>query len=615
MHIKRLDSTIFLILLASLVLLRPLVVYATTQEFPESPLLLSIQPFISPAYFILVAVCALFAVFSIRQIFRYRGELLAAIRQTRLEEEQHTSQRRAAFGARHPRLAGFPLIGSLAYFIAGEGVWVWLTLLILLAAGLFLRLWNLDALAPYADEYRHLVAAKQLLSGEALSQLEYRRSLYTVTLPVFLSFKAIGASLWSARFAGVVVHLLAVIPLYLLVRRVSKLAAVLAVGLYLLDPWLILTSRLVREYAYYSFYFFSLLLVMVWLLESLPERIQLPGDLRRMISWRTMLLSGVLLFALLYAFSIDGLSTFRTVGVIYPALFFLLLARLDWRLPASRIAGILALAALGLVLVMLVRSAGNAGSILTGRFTLYYINLFYESPIQQMYYLRTPIALIVLGAGLFGMLAWAKGQRTATIFFLVYLLAMLAFATLALKDYRTRYGVSLQFWHILVMAIGLYALIQVLKKHLRQPWLWGLGVIFVLLLYWNIPHSLTPARHTQPGYHPISEDHHPDLAPAYAYLQQHAGQGEALVAAEIFILYLDWMDGAGFDPVVEYVYDIKNPQQVIYNTIESNPHGWIVMEYRTGYVWTRPLPLEDFEHAGKQVRYLGWFGDQYLYRW
>ena len=247
--LQRLDSFIFVFLLANLFLLRPFMLYTLRDTFPEAPTLSRIQPFIKPAYNLLAVVCGLFAVFSFRQLNAFHRDLVASIQHKRQGERELEGQRRADFANSHPRLAGIPLAGKLARFGAGEGWGILMAVFALLVLGAALRLWNLDALVPYADEYRHLNAAKSWMAGEPLSQIAYRRSLYTVTLPVYISFRALGVSLWSARLAGVIVHLLAVIPIYLLARRIGKGVAILAVGLYLVDPWLVLTSRLVREYA------------------------------------------------------------------------------------------------------------------------------------------------------------------------------------------------------------------------------------------------------------------------------------------------------------------------------------------------------------------------------
>ena len=500
-------------------------------------------------------------------------------------------------------------------FIAGEGWGILIAIFALLLLGAALRLWNLDALVPYADEYRHLNAAKLLLAGEPLSQIAYRRYLYTVTVPVYISFRTLGVSLSSARFAGVVMHLLAVLPIYLLARRIGKGVALLAVGLYLVDPWLVSSSRLVREYAYYPFYFFMILLVLVNLLEAIPDDLVFFRDIRRIITPRTLLYSGILLFVLVYAYRIDDLSTFRTISVIYPAFVLVLLTKMDWRSWGNRLLGVLAICAAAIAVGTLVFSSGNPGSVLTGKFIPYYFNLFYESPIQQVYYQRGPISLVVLVSAVIGTGFLVKGQKTGMLLFLVYLFALIAFATLTLKDNRPRYAVSIQFWHVLIMATGLYVAILILQKHSQRLFPWGLGAALLVLFFWNIPHSLTPALYTQPGFDPISEDFHPDLAPAYEYLRSHSRPDEALVTAETFSMYLDWIEGLRFDPTIEYMYDAKNPEKIIYNAIEAYPSGWVVLDYRTGYLWTQPLPFQDFDYDGKLVQFLGWYGDQYIFRW
>jgi hypothetical protein len=613
--LQRIDVFVFAFLLGSLFLVRPFMNAVWNNEFLEVAVIARIEPTLAPAYHLLVVICSVFAVFALRQIVVFHKDLVAEMRRRRAEEHLQEEKRRARFTHLYPRLGGSPLAGRLLGFLAGEGGRVLGAVTLLVIAGAALRLWNLDALVPYADEYRHLNAAKLLLTGEPWSQLEYRRSLYTVTLPVLLSFKALGASLWSARFGGVVAHLLAVIPLYLIVRRIGKGAAVLAVGLYLLDPWLIQSSRLVREYAYYPLYFFTILLALVELLESIPDGVVWRRDLRRLVTPKNLLYCGILLLAPVYFLVVDPLSTFRTVAVVYPAFALALLLKMDWSARSNRILGVAAIGLAAVAVAVLVRDAGSPGSPLTGRFIPFYFRLLYESPVQQMYFQRASISFLVLLAAFFGASYFGKGQKTSALLLLVYLLALLAFATLALKDNRPRYGVSIQLWHVPVMALGLYAAILVLQKHFHRLLPWGLAAALLLAYYWNIPHSLTPALSTQPGFAPISDDFHPDLAPAYERLRAESEPGEALVAAETFLMYLDWVDAPPFDPAIEYLYDSKNPQEIIYAAIESYPRGWVVLDYRTGYQWTRPLPFEDFEHAGKTVRFLGWFGDQYIFQW
>ena len=201
------------------------------------------------------------------------------------------------------------------------------------------------------------------------------------------------------------------------------------------------------------------------------------------------------------------------------------------------------------------------------------------------------------------------------LLFLVYLFALIAFATLTLKDNRPRYAVSIQFWHVLIMATGLYVAIFILQKHSQRLFPWGLGAALLVLFFWNIPHSLTPAL-TQPGFDPISEDFS-----TLTWLRRTNTCGRSPDEApgdrgKTFSMYLDWIEGLRFDPTIqEYMNDAKIPKRIIDNAIEAYPSGWVVLDYRTGYLWTKRLPFQDFDYDGKLVQFLGWYGDQYIFRW
>lgn len=56
-------------------------------------------------------------------------------------------------------------------------------------------------------------------------------------------------------------------------------------------------------------------------------------------------------------------------------------------------------------------------------------------------------------------------------------------------------------------------------------------------------------------------------------------------------------------------------KKALFDAIQASPIGWIGMDYRTGYIWTRPILFEDFTYKGKAVQLLGWIGDQYIFLW
>ncbi|MFN2195334.1 MAG: hypothetical protein ACK2UW_04340 [Anaerolineales bacterium] len=600
--------------LVNFFLARPFLAYYTAPARQEIPLVRAAQPLLQWVLPGLLAASALLALLSVRELRAFHRWLAAGLDASRAQQAAVADARAAAFAQQHSRLAGLPVLGPLLQGIWRQGLFFWGLLAGIVLLGLLLRLWNLDALPPFTDEYRHLGTARLLLEGTPLSQIAYRRSLYTVTLPVFASFKLFGMSLWSARFAVVCLHMLAVIPLVLITLRINQAVALLAAALYLFSPWLVATSRLVREYAVYPFFFFLTAWLMLRLYDSLPEDLVLRRDLRRLLTPANLVLAVLLVFVLVYAFIIDSQSTFRVVAALYPAFLVLLLLKLDWREQANRTLGLglLALAVLALVLV-LIRSGGVNFQI-SGQLNTYFLTLLYEQPPQQWYFQRPIISLLILALAVLSVGWVTRSSRAQLLLFLVYGVILLLFVFFSVKGEKPRYGVSLGYWHVFIMAAGLYAALLVLRRWLR-PALAGMAAAVMLLFFWNIPQSFVPALHTASGYAPITEEFHANLDPSYAYLRLHAEPGDALVTADLFQMYLDWRRGLDFAAVYLYEYDHPETTQRIYDAIAAYPHGWIVLDYRRGYLWSQPLPFEDFDYAGKHVEFLDWHGDQYLFHW
>ena len=189
----------------------------------------------------------------------------------------------------------------------------------LVSAALLLRVFNLENLYPFADEYSHLLAAKNILNGMPLNQV-YQRSLAIVTLPVVLFFKIFGTYIWTARLVTVIFNSLAVIPLYLITRRINRPVAVIAGLLFATSPWMIAVARNIREYGYYPFYFYWILYAMFLFLERVPDKFVLARDWKKVITPAGIGLLLLLAFPVYYSRYIDLSSTFRTVLPAYFAL-------------------------------------------------------------------------------------------------------------------------------------------------------------------------------------------------------------------------------------------------------------------------------------------------------
>jgi hypothetical protein len=91
--------------------------------------------------------------------------------------------------------------------------------------------------------------------------------------------------------------------------------------------------------------------------------------------------------------------------------------------------------------------------------------------------------------------------------------------------------------------------------------------------------------------------------------------GDVVVSTGFVERFFEFLSVGDLNNFIRYSYVSGPAEEVIFNAIETHPHGWIVLDGAGGYILSRPVPLEDFVHAGKEVHYLGWFGDAYILKW
>jgi len=593
-------------LIANCFIAYPFLTFYLDKARLEVPLIRLIRPYLIPGYAALVASVGVIALLSYRDVGRFRAWLVGVVDGQEQRDLQAASEQEAHFRQRYPNLAHLPL--ALALYREG---WKYvLALLALMGLGLVLRLWNLGALPPYSDELLHLNAAKAIVQGLALGQIEYRRSLYTVTLPVAASFRLYGINLWAGRLPGVILNILGVLPLYMLSKRINKPVALLAVGLYVFSPWMIAISRTVREYATYALYFYLIAWIMLKFYEGLPSGLVFLRDYRNYLTPWNLVYAGVLGLVFIYFTWVDPLSTFKVILGMYLAFGLFLLRKLDWRNPGNLLI-VLLVAAAGAFQVITFLTLRNR-PLVTGTVDSYYLALFYDHPIQQWYYNRPLIAIVLLILALLAADFLRKKKVVLPFTLLIYGIAQLSFAALWVKGFKPRYAISIEFWHILIMAVGLFAAQAVVQKLTHKGTIAWVGL---LLLFWNIPHTLLPSLNTTPGYAPITEEHHANLSAAYAYLQSHARSGDVLVSSTYFKNYVGWIGDLRFDKAFAFRYNRTEAKTVVFETIKNYPAGWIVLYTRGDDLWWQPLPPESLTHAEKRVKFVGWYGDQYILHW
>jgi hypothetical protein len=600
-------------LLVNTIFLFPFYKFYTYPVRSEIPIIHDARPYVVAFYWGLILFTGIL-LFILGDIRRAHVWITGQIDTQRSRDIEAEAVRGDVFRTKYSRLAGIPLLGIFAKCVYREGTVYALVFSILAIMSLVLRLWKLGDLPPYIDELNHLNTARDLLQGLPLSQVEYRRSLYTVTLPVYLMFKVFGVDYWAAKLPGVLASILAMFPLYTLAKRVNKPAALLAVGLFTFSPWVIAVSRNIREYAFYPLIFYSVGLVMVKLYEALPERIDFSRDFRLLLRWRNLFYLGILLFVLVFATYIDLFSTLKMIFSMYLAFGLLLVRKIDWRISAN-VTLVVSILAAG-ILIMGITLTKTVLMTFGDRDVLFFPMLFLEKPAQQWYFNRPFISILVFSLALLATPLRDRKKFVIPFSLLTFLGGLIAISLLFLKGERPRYAMNIQIWFIILIAVGLFVLLSVGGRIVRQKYRWMIW-IFILLLFWNIPQTLKASADTQTGWHAITNEYHADIGTALTFLNSSAKIDEAIVTTGYLTAYDEFFEIAGLEQRIVTIYDPYSPNssQRIYDAIDTHPAGWIILDKFRGNLIAQPVPLHDFVHNGAQVEFLGRFGDVFILKW
>ncbi|MBW8010823.1 MAG: hypothetical protein FVQ83_06210 [Chloroflexi bacterium] len=193
---------------------------------------------------------------------------------------------------------------------------------------------------------------------------------------------------------------------------------------------------------------------------------------------------------------------------------------------------------------------------------------------------------------------------------------LLFFSFLFDRFYQTRYGIFVNYWYIVVVAVGIFVIYSALHQLLNNRLKYVVNLI-VLLLFFNWNQVLLPALRNANGVHPITDEFHYEMEAAAQYLLEHSKEGDVLVATnidEFLFLYYE-TDLLEFEKVFRYFILDSEKEKVINQAVLNYDQGWIVLDYQQGFLWEQPLPFEDFELGAKTVIYHGRFGDQFIYHW
>ena len=493
-------------------------------------------------------------------------------------------------------------------------------LLAALAVGVFFRTARLAGLGFYWDETYATHAAIGLMNGEPL---KYTRALLPVTLPVLLAFETLSVSWTTARLPMLLLNLLGALPLWFVAKRFGRAAAVVAVCLYLTNPFIIAVGRTVREYAVMpGFYYLVLLCALNLAADAGPS---LRDVARR--QWPSLL--GVLALAA-YCLLVDLRSNFVLSMVFVLLAAVVLLARqvARTRNPAWALGPLALFLGGGALLAWRFYALQQIdGQALKLGFSPTYLANLVGSASQHNYWLAQ-VGYAVL-AGVLA-LVWLHAirrpvgglgsatLRDAALVGWGLLLILLAISLLygnGIYPARPRYGILVEILLPLMIAILLEAGLGWLPAGAAR-WRQPLRVAIVLVLFVN-PVGLREVYRYQKGAEfSVTGDYHFDPYASHAYLAKAMQAGEPLVTDRFYWL-TDEMLGNQW-PRVAWVNITPladaGPAE-IGSVLPDAPHGWVALYPSTKIEIDRYFKPKDFTSGNKRFHFYGKMGDVRVWDW
>ncbi|HEX2697381.1 MAG TPA: glycosyltransferase family 39 protein, partial [Anaerolineales bacterium] len=494
----------------------------------------------------------------------------------------------------------------------GAAVQEWAIIVGIVGVAILLRIPNLENVSPYIDEYNHLLAAKALLQDSVPLSAVYQRSLWIVTIPVYLSLRLFHLSLWAARLPGVLFNLLALVPLYLVTRKINKQVAFLSCILYATNPWLIAASRTVREYGYYPFYFYWAGYFMILFAENFPDRFVVFKDWRKILTAKLGILTLALVLPVIYAFY-DRESTFKVILIMYGAFGLFLAGKIDWR---NKMNSLILISSGALVVAGLYLFFMRSSSNLVLHFNAYALGYFLYAPEQQWYFERPAIlpAVALLSAILmtYGL---QRLNRVPVFLFTLCMSYALFYLSLFYHNTLPRYYLILQLWVLILLAMGLYGISVFLSTLFPKNRVVLIVMLIIGSLYFFNPlQILFPAFYYQHALDPVTEEYHDDVTQVHSFLLKNA-TGNDILISKTYRLYDAWVGKPKFKFAYSYKYDQDGSRDNVYGVISKFDSGWIVIDDDRFRHALEPLPATTFTLGDKLVVYLGMMGDQHVYRW
>ena len=493
-------------------------------------------------------------------------------------------------------------------------------LLALMLVALLPRSLSLGQGIVAVDEMHQLTAAKELIQGASSAEV-YQRGLYMVTMPVAGFLQMLGISLGAAKLPGVLFNVLAIVPLFLIVDKINRSAAIFSSLLFAFSPWVIGMSRFVREYAYEPFYFYCIILMMIAVIEHLPKGFVVTRDLRRIVNWRSLIQFSALLFAAYYVIFVDRLSTIRIIGLAYLVFCIFLVSRFDLRKNSNRVY----LGVVGFPLVALATRYFRARPEFSiyPEVDLYPLSLLFHNPAGQIYFERPAILFALALLVSLGLSAALFRRNFIPAFLSALFLLSAVFFTLFWGRYNAaRYFFSLQLWFLPLLGLGFNVLWLLMRDVIgAKPLRSWVTAVLALGLSVNPAQVLEPTRVPEPpdsGFAQVVGYSLYNMQPVESMLLREATAGDVLISERYgYATYAEWRGIPPMEivPISTHLATEARSEdllKLIYDQVEANDSGWIVLRYWWQWSALSRVPVQ---MGDKTLAYVGEIAWQYIWHW
>ena len=495
----------------------------------------------------------------------------------------------------------------------GWGYSIWLVVIICLA--FTLRFLNLTILDPYTDEYAHLVAAKDLIETGGT---EYTRA-FLVTFLTKLSYQIGNADnfyeyLFWGRLPGVIFSSLTIIPLYFLAKKINKPTAIISIILFATSPWAIGVAKNIREYAFYPLFVLIGILIIIKIFELIK-------DFKPKQRFQIAILSTILLAFFYYAYKIDTLSTLKISFLILPITAgYLAIPNIKKFLKTRKIKILTTFFIFCIISILLYFSINNPHITLTPEATIGWFNYFFSttgSPMHWWY--ENSINYLVYFLMILGFIyAYFKKKNAYFLYFCIFTALIIFYVFFFDRYIRPRYiYYALPFFTILI-STGLYGIISLIQENSEQIKKYLLASIFIffVLAVFNIQNIIYAVTDDSHGYVRTTNEHHDRVYNSIDFLKHYGVSEKDAFVTTIFghILKLE------FDATEESLYQFRYRDEERFDkvreVVNSNPQGFIILDWRRNGHWAEGYPKEGSFKIGEQkINVLQNKDGIQIYRW